>query len=109
MKTLVFIFIKAGMILIIFSCTLLGKDQAGLYPANKRMAPFPSSKPSAVALIMRSRVLEAKSYSEEKKFSTRYCFLVDMSIPSGKKRFFVFDFLNFLFLAKALLYIELWW
>ena len=32
-----------------------------------------------------------KEYIKGKKFNTSYCFLVDMNMPSGKKRFFVFD------------------
>jgi L,D-transpeptidase catalytic domain len=33
----------------------------------------------------------AKQYAASNKFSTQYCFLVDMSIESGKQRFFVYD------------------
>ena len=91
MKTLILVFIKAGIVLILFSCNLLGKNQAELFTEEKMLPVFPVIKPSA--LILRSRVLEAKTFSKEKNFSTRYCFLVDMSIPSGKKRFFVYDFL----------------
>jgi hypothetical protein len=34
---------------------------------------------------------ELKKFANEKKFSKKYIFLVDMSIPSGKNRFFVYD------------------
>jgi len=34
---------------------------------------------------------KANNYAIENGYSTQYCFLVDMSIASGKKRFFVFD------------------
>lgn len=34
----------------------------------------------------------AKAYCAGKGFNTNYCFLVDFSIHSGKKRFFVWDF-----------------
>ena len=33
-----------------------------------------------------------KKYATENNYSTDYCFLVDMSVPSGKKRFFVYNF-----------------
>jgi hypothetical protein len=92
MKTLIFICIKAGMILLLFSCTLVGRNQTESLPARKNVRALPASKPSA--LILRSRVMEAKMFSQEKNYSTRYCFLVDMSIASGKKRFFVYDFLT---------------
>ena len=32
-----------------------------------------------------------KSYAVENNYSTKYCFLVDMSMPSGANRFFVYD------------------
>lgn len=32
-----------------------------------------------------------KEYAKSNNFSTEYCFLVDMSIPSGKNRFFVYN------------------
>src|SRR6266568_3706209 len=83
MKTLTLICLKTGIVLILFSFTLLKKKEAGSLSSNSK---------SSGALILGSRVVEAKSYSMEKNFSTRYCFLVDMSIPSGKKRFFVYDF-----------------
>lgn len=34
----------------------------------------------------------ARSFCRQEGFNTRYCFLVDFSIHSGKKRFFVWDF-----------------
>jgi hypothetical protein len=89
MKTLILIFIKAGIVLMLFSCNLLGKNQAESLSSGKIGASRPS-----LSLILRNRVVEAKNFSFEKNFSTRYCFLLDMSIPSGKKRFFVYDFLT---------------
>jgi len=38
-----------------------------------------------------SRASLAKSYAIDKGFSTTYCFFVDMTIHSGRKRFFVYD------------------
>ena len=32
-----------------------------------------------------------KSYLSTNNYNTEYCFLVDMSIPSGKKRFFIYN------------------
>ena len=37
---------------------------------------------------------EIKSYAQQNGYSTRYCFLVDLGMESGLKRFFVYDLLN---------------
>ena len=41
---------------------------------------------------LKAKASEAKAYCISKGFNTNYCFLVDFSIHSGKKRFFVWDF-----------------
>lgn len=49
-----------------------------------------SSSPENVAIrnLIAKKALE---YSAKSKLSTEYCFLVDMSLPSGRNRFFVYD------------------
>ena len=37
------------------------------------------------------RALEIKKYAQQNGYSTRYCFLLDMGLQSGQKRFFVYD------------------
>jgi hypothetical protein len=92
MKTVSRLCLKGGIVLILSSFTLHGKNQAESFSPDNNPAVLPVTIKPSEATILRSRVLEARSYSMEKRFSTRYCFLVDMSIPSGKKRFFVYDF-----------------
>lgn len=41
---------------------------------------------------IKAKADSAKAYCKQKGFSTKYCFLVDFSIHSGKDRFFVWDF-----------------
>jgi len=92
MKTLGLICLKAGIILFLFSFTFLEKNKEGPFSPKDNLRVLSLYSEPSGALILRSRVMEAKNYSYGKSFSTRYCFLVDMSIPSGKKRFFVYDF-----------------
>lgn len=33
----------------------------------------------------------AKKFVQQKKYNDRYCFLIDMSLPSGAERFFIYD------------------
>ncbi len=39
-----------------------------------------------------AKITEARAYCKKNGFNNQYCFLVDMSIHSGKDRFFVYDF-----------------
>jgi hypothetical protein len=41
---------------------------------------------------LRQKSVDAKKYIRQHKMNTEYCFLIDMSILSGKKRFFVYCF-----------------
>lgn len=40
---------------------------------------------------LNQRLEDAKTFAEENGYATNYCFLVDLSIKSGKNRFFVYD------------------
>ena len=41
---------------------------------------------------LKEKARVAEAYCKSKGFNTNYCFLVDFSVHSGKKRFFVWDF-----------------
>lgn len=43
------------------------------------------------SLSLSNRANQIAEFAEAKGYSTRYCFLIDMSIPSGRNRFFVYD------------------
>jgi len=58
------------------------EDQSNEEPASP--APDNSSITNLIAKKL-------NNYAIENGYSTQYCFLVDMSVPSGKKRFFVYD------------------
>jgi hypothetical protein len=60
-------------------------------PTNERIEPAFASKRVYISPILISRVSQARNYARENDFSTNYCFFVDMSIHSGRKRFFVYD------------------
>jgi hypothetical protein len=40
----------------------------------------------------RQKARQSLLYSKQKGYNTRYCILIDMSLPSGVKRFLVWDF-----------------
>ena len=74
MKTLRISFF-AGAILLLTMCSSIRKQHKELSNLDRRAN-------------------EIKMYAEKKGYSTRYCFLLDMSLPSGLKRFFVYDMTN---------------
>ena len=43
------------------------------------------------ALRLKQKVIESKNYIKPNRFNENYVFMIDMSIPSGKKRFFVYN------------------
>lgn len=49
-----------------------------------------SSSPSTGTKI-KSKADEARNFIKTKNYNSRYCFLLDMSLHSGQKRFFIYD------------------
>jgi len=43
------------------------------------------------SMSLADRAVEIGNYVRQKGFSTKYCFLIDMSLHSGRNRFFVYD------------------
>lgn len=43
---------------------------------------------------LQSKVTEAKAFVKRKGYNDRTCFLIDMSLPSGQNRFFIYDLKN---------------
>lgn len=90
-KTLVFLFFL-----------LLAAGGVGYYilPRAKPHLPAPRPNVSVSGEELRSKDLlkkinnkayELKQFAQRKGFSRKYAFLIDMSLPSGKKRFFIYD------------------
>ena len=50
-----------------------------------------NTKYEAAVGRLKHQAATIKRYARANHFNTEYCFLVDMSIPSGKKRFFVYN------------------
>ena len=68
------------------------------YPSGKKFLALntPSIKKTgelspAIIHKINLKASVAKSYAEKNNYNQEFCFLLDMSIPSGKKRFFVYS------------------
>jgi hypothetical protein len=73
----------------------------GLYYFRPRYTnshlPVPTDPPKKVAenkllVKIKKQANKGKVYAQSQKLSTNYAFLIDMSQPSGRYRFFVYDF-----------------
>lgn len=51
----------------------------------------PAAKKKTPARISAIRLAQARKFAREKNFDTNYCLLVNMGIPSGLNRFFLYD------------------
>ncbi len=60
------------------------KDISAVTPVNK-------SPEGHVAKKLSTRSTGIKSFCKAKGYNSDYCFMVDMSLPSGKARFFIYD------------------
>lgn len=74
-----------------FSFTKAGKRISSLYiPKHHIGYPLKSN----IEEKLRQKAEEAKRFVQQKKYNSQYCFLIDMSLPSGQKRFFIYDLIK---------------
>jgi len=66
--------------------------------AEKNTTRFPAK---ARIEKLQQKVGLAKKFVQEKKYNDQYCFLIDMSLPSGQNRFFIYDLRNDSVLSSA--------
>jgi len=66
------------------------KETSPIFPGDSLVNPIDSRYGAAVSRL-KQQAAAIKEYLKANHFNTEYCFLVDMSIPSGKKRFFVYN------------------
>ena len=89
------------LISLIISCTAADKNistepspptEAKHKKETKTSASKKGSKEKTSKTIsLSTRVTEIAGYANQKGYSTKYCFFIDMSLPSGRNRFFVYD------------------
>src|SRR5262249_33686217 len=99
MRNKVIAAILCAFVLLIISCSPVDNNKAAEALAAKKVAvpkskktPMafvakkPSNKNSRKAAALDSRANEISNYAIQHGYSTKYCFLIDMSIPSGRNR-----------------------
>src|SRR5215211_1482472 len=74
--------------LAVLSYTPTGKRLKAIYVPNHETKHI---LPPVFIQKLNLKALHAKVFAQKNKFNTGFCFLVDMSLPSWQKRFFVYD------------------
>ena len=65
-----------------------------LPPKGKQRSSMTAAESMSARDLMkeiRAKAAEAKAFTAQKGFNTSVCFLIDMSLPSGQNRFFVYN------------------
>ena len=60
-------------------------------PAPVKSPGKPAATDEATLLRLKNFGTDARAFAAANNYNSRYCFLIDMKIPSGKNRFFVYD------------------
>jgi signal recognition particle subunit SEC65 len=69
----------------------VNKRKAGTLTAKKQATGAETTVFPENSITINILVKKINNYAIQNGFSTEYCFLVDMSLPGGRKRFFVYD------------------
>ncbi len=86
---------KALLLISIIILSFAGLSSSGYW--KKAKANWAGSRPKELALASGSRekmqlkAAEARTFIEKYHYDQSVCFLIDMSLPSGQNRFFVYD------------------
>jgi hypothetical protein len=96
MKTRQMCCLIVGLILFTASCSTIKKNKSreSFTVINKTDSSSGSKdeEDKKLASAVKGRMNQVLQYARQNGYSTEYFFLVDMSIHSGKNRFFVYDF-----------------
>lgn len=65
-------------------------------------SPFQEARYELDYARIKAKAKQALIYCKENKLETNYCFLLDMSIHSGRERFFIWDFLKDTLIEKGM-------
>lgn len=86
LKTLLF-----ALLVIVSVSWLTNQPWFKKYRDTHQPAAFASpAKPNNLAKL-KSKADEARSFVKQKKYNEQICFLIEMNLPSGQNRFFIYD------------------
>lgn len=89
MKKCFLTFISIIILVLIFICCKENEAKTINKPTSTIIN---TAEPQLDSIKLKSKAKEALTFCTQENFNTEFCILIDMSIHSGKKRFFVLDF-----------------
>ncbi len=94
-KILLFIVLVSIVLFLIFAFSNYKnfKNKFNVFPNKQTVAP-PVLNTTTSFLLVKKRALQLKKYLHKNNYNDSICFIVNMAVPSGKPRFFVYDFLK---------------
>ena len=63
----------------------------GKHPADRTFKFTPKPENYSSLLRLKQKAISVRNFVKNNNYNGIHCFLIDMKIPSGKKRFFVYD------------------
>ncbi len=85
------IFFISVISLLLFSAVSAAWYITKLHTAGRAVPAIPTPANNAVKEKLTGMAYRARQYAMAKQMNSRVCFLIDMQVASGKKRFFVYD------------------
>ena len=91
-----FMKLTAILLLLLVSISALAyffwyKPKSNLSAAKNHFKPKKDETNKAVLIRLKQKAGDIASYAADHDYNSSYCFMVDMKIESGKKRFFVYN------------------
>ena len=90
------------LLLFLGSVTVIAYTHYLLRPASKNAGHFISDKGKEESSRLRKRAAILKAFALKRGYSTIYCLLADLELPSGKNRFFVYNLIKDSIVLSAL-------
>jgi hypothetical protein len=88
-KTAILLLVIIGITITVFSVPKKWVQQHNIFAKANTSKAFVTDKASFA--IAKKRAKQLKTYLQKNGYSDSICFMVNMAIPSGKPRFFVYD------------------
>src|SRR6478672_6158981 len=80
------------VLIVAISLTLLSRTAGGKRFRSVHLpAKETNTTPSPIIRKLNLKASNAKAFAKKMNFNTSFCFLIDMSLSSNQKRFFIYD------------------